>query len=75
MAKEYIAAYKDGSDYISFSGQVVRPETRGEVDYADAYEEYAEAENNRHTQRVMLIRDYGKPWRKMTSSEMRRAAD
>ena len=76
MAKEYIAAYKDGSDYISFFGQVVRNDTRGEIDYADAFEEYADAEqNNRYARPIMLVRDYGKPWRKMTATEMRKAAD
>lgn len=76
MAKEYIAAYKEGSDYISFAGQVVRSETRGEIDYADAFEEYADADQqNSHARPIMLVRDYGKPWRKMTSSEMRKAAN
>lgn len=74
MTKEYIAAYKDGSEYVSFCGQIVRNETRGEIDYADAYEEFIDAQSNTHAKPVMLMREHGKAWRKMTTSEMRRCA-
>lgn len=75
MAKEYVAAYKDGSDYVTFAGKTLRNETQGEIDYADAYEEFIDAQSNRHAKPVMMVREYGKAWRKMTATEMRRAAD
>ncbi len=73
MAKEYIAAFKDGSDYSTYAGSSLQS-ARGEIDFADAYEEFIEAQQNTHAKPVMLMREYGRPWRKMTSSEMRQAA-
>jgi hypothetical protein len=75
MAKEYIAAYKDGSQFVPFAGGSLHT-VRGEIDYADAYEEFIDAQqNNSHARPVMLCRDAGKPWRQMSASDMRRAAN
>lgn len=74
MAKEYIAAYKDGSNYVPFNGGSLQT-ARGEIDFADAYEEFIDAQQNRHARPVMLVREHAKPWRQMSASEMRRAAD
>jgi hypothetical protein len=74
MAKEYIAAYKEGSNYVPFNGGSLQT-ARGEIDYADAYEEFLDAQQNRHAKPVLLVREHGKPWRQMSASDMRRAAD
>jgi len=74
MAKEFIAAYKEGSDYVPYNGGSIQT-ARGEIDFADAYEEFIDANQKaKHCKPVMLVREFGKPWRKMTSSEMRQAA-
>jgi hypothetical protein len=73
MAKEYIAAYKEGSDYVPYSGASLA-NARGEIDFADAYEEFIDAKQNTHARPVMLVREHGKPWRQMSASDMRRAA-
>jgi hypothetical protein len=73
MAKEYIAAYKEGSDYVPYSGASLQT-ARGEIDFADAYEEFIDAKQNTHARPVMLVREHGKPWRQMSASDMRRAA-
>lgn len=75
MAKEFIAAYKEGSDYVPFTGGALTT-ARGEIDFADAYEEFISAQsNNRHAKPVMLVRENGRAWRKLSASEMRRAAE
>jgi hypothetical protein len=74
MAKEYIAAYKEGSDYVPYNGGALAT-VRGEVDFADAYEEFIDAKQNTHARPVMLVREHGKPWRQMSASDMRRAAE
>lgn len=74
MAKEYIAAYKEGSDFVAFSGAPLAT-ARGEIDFADAYEEFIDAQQNSHAKPVMLVRENGRAWRKLSSSEMRRAAE
>jgi hypothetical protein len=75
MAKEFIAAYKDGSDYVPFNGASLAT-ARGEIDYADAYEEFISAQANTHAKPVMLVREQGRSgWRKMSASDMRRAAE
>jgi hypothetical protein len=74
MTKEYIAAYKEGSNFVPYSGANLAT-ARGEIDFADAHEEFLDAQQNaRHCKPVMLMRDNGKPWRQMSASEMRRAA-
>lgn len=74
MAKEYIAAYKEGSDYVPYSGASLQS-VRGEIDFADAYEEYIDAKQNTHAKPVMLVRENGRAWRQLSSSEVRRAAE
>jgi hypothetical protein len=75
MSKEFIAAYKDGSEYVPFNGGSLTT-ARGEIDFADAYEEFIDAQTrNRHTKPVMLVRENGRAWRKLSASEMRRAAE
>lgn len=74
MAKEFIAAYKEGSDYVPYNGGALAT-VRGEIDFADAYEEFIDAKQNTHARPVMLVREHGKPWRQMSASDMRRAAE
>jgi hypothetical protein len=74
MAKEFIAAYKEGSDYVTFNGGALAT-ARGEIDFADAYEEFIDAQQNSHAKPVMLVRENGRAWRKLSTSEMRRAAE
>jgi hypothetical protein len=75
MTREYIAAYKEGSEFVPFAGSSLQT-ARGEIDYADAYEEFIDAQqNNAHAKPVMLVRENGRAWRKMSASEMRRAAE
>ena len=74
MAREYIAAYKDGSQFLTFAGQNVQ-HARGELDFADAYEEFIDAKDNTHARPVMLTRENGKAWRQMSAGDMRRAAN
>jgi hypothetical protein len=74
MAKEFIAAYKDGSEYVPFNGGSLTT-ARGEIDFADAHEEFISARTNTHAKPVMLVRDAGKAWRQMSQSDMRRAAE
>lgn len=73
MAKEYIAAYKEGNRFITFSGQDVQS-ARGEIDFADAHEEYIDARSNTHAKPVMLVREPGRAWRQMSAGDLRRAA-
>ena len=74
MAKEFIAAYKEGSDYVPYNGGALAT-ARGEIDFADAYEEFIDAQQNSHAKPVMLVRENGRAWRKLSTSEMRRAAE
>lgn len=74
MAREYIAAYKDGSQFVPFSGAALAT-ARGEIDFADAYEEFLDAQQNPRAKPVMLVRENGRAWRQLSASEMRRAAD
>lgn len=74
MAKEYIAAYKEGSSYVPYNGGSIQS-ARGEIDYADAYEEFLDAQQNSRAKPVMLVREFGRPWRQMSASDMRRAAE
>lgn len=74
MAREYIAVYKDGSQYVPFAGGELA-NARGELDFADAYEEFIDAQqNNRAARPLMLVRENGKAWRQMSAGDMRRAA-
>lgn len=74
MAKEYIAAYKEGSAFVPFNGASLQT-ARGEIDFADAHEEFIDAQQNARAKPVMLVREHGKPWRQMSASDMRRAAE
>lgn len=74
MAKEYIAAYKEGSNFVPFNGGALAT-ARGEIDYADAYEEFLDAQQNSRAKPVLLVRENGRAWRQLSASEMRRAAD
>jgi hypothetical protein len=74
MAKEYIAAYKEGSNFVPFNGGSLHT-ARGEIDYADAYEEFLDAQQNSRAKPVLLVRENGRAWRQLSASEMRRAAD
>lgn len=75
MAKEYVAAYKEGNRFVTFGGQDVQNLARGEIDFADAHEEYIDARINAHAKPVMLVREHGgRAWRQMSAGDMRRAA-
>jgi hypothetical protein len=75
MTREYIAAYKDGSEFVPFAGGSLS-NARGELDFADAHEEFIDAKANAsHVKPVMLVRENGRAWRQMSSSDMRRAAN